>query len=137
MSQEKEAKLITRLRIANHALELLKGDELPFIREFLTTAFCEFNTITNSKAFWSDGDDNLQSEREASTRVAVIRPSSKNLSQFHVFAEPGATQEQLEQFAESMRSFMAVIFAAVGLDMTAIGELSPEENKSSNNSTDS
>ena len=130
MTETAKDKLISRLHVAEHALSLIASDELPQVKQFLSTSCCELNVISDSKAFWSNehADERLNRERAASKRMAIIHPSPDCLSHFHVFTEPEVTEKQLVQFAEYMKSFMAVTYAAIGLDMTTLGELTPAGN---------
>ena len=126
MSQDKLDKLISRLRAANEALKLLNSGDLPVIQNFLATARCQFNEINNSKAFWSCeySDEEFKKQIAASSRAAVVRPAPDNPSHFHIFVEPDA-REHVGCYDAHMKAFMAVCYAAIGLDMTALGELVP------------
>ena len=124
MSQDKPEKLITQLKVANETLQLLNSGELPTIKNFLGTARCQFNEITNPMAFWSNeySDAEFKQQLAASNRVALVRPSPDNPSHFHIFVEPNA-REYVGHYDAHTKAFMAVCYAVIGLDMTALEEL--------------
>jgi len=140
MSQNKSDKLTSRLRVANEALKLLDSGDLPVIKKFLATARCQFNEITNPTVFWSNeySDTEFKQQLAASNRNALVRTSPDNPSHFHVFIEPSA-REYVGHYENHMKAFMAVCYAAIGLDMTALGDLlapSVDGNSSPDTQTD-
>ena len=60
------------------------------------------------------------------THVGVIRSAPDDASRFHVFYEKELPPCQQQLLAKTLQSFMAVTYASLGLDMTALGEFGPK-----------
>ena len=119
---KEEDRLIKRLEVSERALEMLERADLPNLKRLLCGARCEVRKITDPKMFWAtpDSDEKLQSEFEASQSVGIVRSTSESLSRFCVFANRNLDEAESSLMAKMLRSFMAVTYAAVGLDMVQI-----------------
>lgn len=116
--------LLNRLEVAEHAIQLLDSGKLPGVRKLLYGARCELRKITDSNLFWADDstDTELAREISASKQVGVIRSTPDDVSRFHVFYKSELSSVEQLLFAKTLQSFMAVTYAAIGLDMTALIE---------------
>ena len=136
MSDAKAAKVetdrtIQRLRVAEHALELLKGGELPQVRKYVFGATYDVREITDLDVFHrlATADDSLKPLLKHSKSEGFVKVSFSEEEGFHFtgFRERDCTEVDALLLAHAQRSAAALTFAALGLDMSAVLELDPPQ----------
>lgn len=135
MNKDDHDSLHIRFELAETALRLLETGKLPHLQRLFSRARCDLREITDPNAFNNakSSDADLTAELNASRQVAVIRSTPDCVSRFHVFYEQRSNVMQEALLAKVLQSFMAVTYAAIGLDMTALTQADEKDSGESGN----
>lgn len=122
-------KRIESFEVAEEALQALEAGKFPSLKRFLSGASCDLRVIEDSSLF-SHKQTLIaisDAELEGSTSRGVIRVSRDNSNKFVLLYEGSITESESELFAKTLQTMMAVSYAAIGLDMSCLGERSRAE----------
>jgi hypothetical protein len=118
-----------RLQAVEHALTLLLKDELPLAHQFIFNAAFNLRTIPNVRRFEglakpdSAFDDLIRETRCAGfVKVAM----EKERLHFVLFYDRGISEAETTLFSQSLGVVAAVIYSALGLDMSGLLTIDPK-----------
>ena len=119
--------MLARLKLADQALRLLREGDLNFLRDFLFGATFSVRTITECAAFEREiaADGELAPLMSASSPSGCVTSAFQDgRPEFYIFRDEEASETCNDLLGQVLASASALTYAAIGLDMRGVLDLS-------------